>query len=64
MARSVPEIWQVNLSVNAGNAIAIHLYESVGFKAFGREPSAMFINGEFHDEVHLYLRLMSGREQR
>ena len=57
LARSVPEIVQVSLRVNAGNAGAIRLYESVGFKAFGREPGSMRINGEFHDEIHMYLRL-------
>ena len=33
------------------------LYESLGFRAFGREPGSMQINGEFHDEIHMYLRL-------
>ena len=60
LARSVPEVKQVNLCVNASNAGAIHLYESVGFKAFGREPGAMFVNGELHDEIHMYLRLTDG----
>ena len=60
LARSVPEVQQVNLCVNASNAGAIQLYESVGFKAFGREPGAMFINGELHDEIHMYLRLADG----
>ena len=57
LARSVPELRQVNLCVNAGNAEAIHLYQSAGFKVFGREPGAMRINGELHDELHMYLRL-------
>ena len=56
LARSVPEVKQVNLCVNASNAGAIHLYESAGFKAFGREPGAMFVNGELLDEIHMYLR--------
>ena len=60
LARSVPEIKQVNLCVNASNANAICLYESVGFKAFGREPGAMYIRGEFHDEFHMYLRFTEG----
>jgi RimJ/RimL family protein N-acetyltransferase len=57
LAKSVPEILQVNLCVNAGNINAIRLYESVGFKEFGREPGAMRINGQLHDELHMYLRL-------
>jgi len=60
LARSVPEVRQVNLCVNAGAAEAIRLYEAVGFKTFGREPGAMLINGELHDEVHMYLRLTDG----
>lgn len=57
LARSVPEIRQVNLSVNARNSGAIRLYESFGFKSFGHEPGALFINGELHDELHMSLRL-------
>jgi RimJ/RimL family protein N-acetyltransferase len=57
LARSVPGVVQVNLSVNASNTSAIRLYESAGFKGFGHEPGAMHINGEFHDELHMYLRL-------
>lgn len=57
LARSVPEILQVSLRVNASNAGAIRLYESLGFKSFGREPGSIRINGEFHDEIHMYLRL-------
>ena len=57
LARSVPEILQVSLRVNAGNAAAIRLYESLGFRSFGREPGSMRVNGEFHDELHMYLRL-------
>jgi RimJ/RimL family protein N-acetyltransferase len=57
LARSVPEVAQVNLCVNAANTGAIRLYEAAGFKVFGREPGAMFINGEFHDELHMYLRV-------
>ena len=60
LARSVPEVKQVNLSVNAHNLIAIRLYESFGFKAFGREPGALLINYELHDEIHMHLRLTNG----
>jgi RimJ/RimL family protein N-acetyltransferase len=57
LAKSVPEVLQVNLSVNASNAGAIGLYESFGFKAFGCEPGALRINGELHDELHMSLRV-------
>lgn len=57
LARSVPEVIQVNLSVNASNTAAIKLYESFGFKTFGQEPGALRLNGELHDELHMYLRL-------
>jgi ribosomal protein S18 acetylase RimI-like enzyme len=57
LARSVANIQQVNLSVTANNASAIRLYESVGFKAFGREPGALFIDGKLYDEIHMCLRL-------
>jgi len=60
LARSVPAIRQVNLSVNAGNAPAIQLYESVGFKKFGFEPGAMLIDGELHDEMQMCLRFAEG----
>jgi ribosomal protein S18 acetylase RimI-like enzyme len=60
LARAVPEVRQVNLCVNASNANAIRLYESAGFKAFGREPGAMLVDGELHDELHMYLRLTDG----
>ena len=57
LARSIDQLQQVNLSVNAANLPAIRLYESVGFKEFGHEPGALLIEGELHDEVHMYLRL-------
>jgi ribosomal protein S18 acetylase RimI-like enzyme len=60
LAVSVPGIKQVNLCVNANSTGAIRLYESVGFKSFGREPGAMLIGGVLHDEIHMYLRLANG----
>jgi ribosomal protein S18 acetylase RimI-like enzyme len=56
-ARSIPEVQQVNLCVNASNTSAIHLYHSCGFREFGRESGAMLINGELHDELHMCLVL-------
>jgi ribosomal protein S18 acetylase RimI-like enzyme len=56
-ARSVPEVRQVNLSVNANNPEAVRLYQAVGFKEFGREPGAMLVDDKLHDEIHMYLRV-------
>ena len=44
---------QVNLGVNATNAAAIRLYESLGFTAFGREPANLWVDGTYHDELHM-----------
>jgi len=61
LASSIPEILQVNLSVNASNTVAVRLYESSGFKVFGREPCALFINNELHDEIHMQFRFTDSR---
>lgn len=57
LAQSTSEIQQINLSVNAHNGAAISLYKSLNFKVFGHEPKALQIDGEFYDEVHMYLPL-------
>ena len=44
-------IRQVTLVVTAGNAPAIHLYASLGFVVYGREPQALFADGVLHDNV-------------
>ncbi|QNK69156.1 GNAT family N-acetyltransferase [Variovorax sp. PAMC26660] len=54
LAQSVPELLQVNLSVNASNVAAISLYESLGFETFGREPGAMKIDDVLHEELHMF----------
>jgi len=59
LARSVGEVRQVNLCVNADNLSAIALYESAGFKTYGRESGAMLIDGELFDEVHMSFHLLA-----
>ena len=54
-ARTTKEVRQVNLGVNASNTSAVRLYESLGFKAFGREEGAMWVDGELHDELLMSL---------
>ena len=60
LARSVPEIKQVNLSANACNSPAVQLYESAGFNTYGCERGAMLIDGQLQDELLMSLRLADG----
>ena len=50
-AASMPGLRQLNLGVNAGNAAAIALYESLGFQPYGLERGFMLLDGELHDEI-------------
>jgi RimJ/RimL family protein N-acetyltransferase len=58
--RSFPEILQIHISVNADNGPAIHVYESAGFVAWGREPRAIALPDRYDDEIHLALMLDDG----
>ncbi|HWV24965.1 MAG TPA: GNAT family N-acetyltransferase [Thermomicrobiales bacterium] len=60
--RTFPQIRQALISVNADNASALHLYESLGFVAWGREPRAIALPDRFDDEIHLALMLDENRE--
>lgn len=60
LARSVPEIRQVTLCVNASASAAVHLYQSFGFVTFGREPEAILINSTLYDELHMRFLLSAG----
>ena len=52
-AASMDGLRQVTLSLTAGNAAALALYESVGFKVFGHEPDALFVDGVFYGDIHM-----------
>ncbi|MGC2037103.1 N-acetyltransferase family protein [Paraburkholderia caledonica] len=54
-ARSIPDITQVNLTVNANNPAAIRLYTSLGFEQFGREHNSLMVDGRMYDELHMSL---------
>jgi len=58
-AASMGGVRQVNLSVTAGNAPALALYESMGFKRFGYEPGALLIDGVPYDDIHMVLSIES-----
>lgn len=50
LARSFPPIEQVTLAVSSDNIPARRLYESLGFKTYGREPHALKIGDVYVDE--------------
>jgi len=50
---------QVSLGVNAENEAAIALYEHMGFKAFGREPCFMLVEGIAQDEMQMVYMLLA-----
>lgn len=43
----------INISVEATNLHAKKLYESYDFKVWGMEQKAMYINGNFYNELHM-----------
>lgn len=56
-ARALPGLEQLQLAAEAGNAAALRVYESRGFKVFGVERHALFVDGQYYDEKHLQLFL-------
>ena len=49
----LPDLSAIRLSVTAGNATALALYEQAGFKVWRREPLALRVDGEDFDELHM-----------
>ena len=50
-AATLEGVLRMTISVTAGNAEATGLYESLGFREFGREPDSMVVDGRFYDEI-------------
>ncbi len=56
-ARKLPDLEHILLSVTSDNAVALALYRSFGFEAWGTEPAALKHEGVDYDETHMLLRL-------
>ena len=56
-ARAWPGVEQLHLSVTDAAVAARKLYESAGFRIWGRESRALQWEGRFVDELHLVLDL-------
>ncbi len=54
--RALAGVRQVKLGVNAANAPARALYQSLGFVSYGVELGALLFDGRFHDEERYLLR--------
>ena len=57
LARSWQGVDYVDLGVSQDSPAAQHLYESLGFEAWGRQPEATEVDGRRYDEIHMTLRL-------
>lgn len=57
LAADRPGIRVVTLTVTEGNAPAIALYESFGFRVFGLEPMAIATQQGFKSKVHMWLEI-------
>ncbi len=51
------DICAVQLEVTQGNAPALTLYESLGFKTYGVEPMAVLTPAGFKSKAHMWLSL-------
>ena len=57
VARELRGLRQVRLSVVESNRAALRLYESLGFKVYGREEAALLVSGRFFTELLLVRRV-------
>jgi ribosomal protein S18 acetylase RimI-like enzyme len=57
-AKRLPGLEQVDLSVAETQPTAKKLYESLGFRVWGREPHAVKVGGKYVDEEWMVLRFM------
>lgn len=48
---------QLMLGCNVGNGNALRLYKQAGFSEYGLEPAALYVDGEYFDEVLMVMKL-------
>lgn len=53
LEEAAPQVEQLLLTVNADNKPAIALYERHGFRAYGRLPRSLYVNGRYFDEIEM-----------
>lgn len=53
---------EITLTVGADNASAIRLYRSAGFEQYALERRALKVDGRYHDEAMMALKLGPSRE--
>ena len=63
-AANTPGLRRIHLSVVTGQAAAIALYHSLGFRIDGTEPETFSKDGQFYDEHLMSLALASDNERR
>ena len=56
-ARAADRLVMLTLTVTAGNAAAVHLYERAGFVSYGSLPRAILVDGVYHAKVQMTLDL-------
>lgn len=57
VARTLENAGFVELGVESSNESAKSLYESLGFRRWGTEPAALYVNGKYFDEDFMSLKL-------
>ncbi len=58
LANDLGDLRYLYLTVLASNTRAIHLYSSLQFREFAREPGAVLINGSYIDELQMAHQLV------
>jgi ribosomal protein S18 acetylase RimI-like enzyme len=56
-ARGWSGVDHIDLGVSENAPEALHLYESLGFKIWGREPASTSYEGRRYDEIHMTLKV-------